>query len=119
MTIISLAGAELIAPIIACVFYGIYLVTLGIAGRQLLTTETGQWKQRSAINWVIVGVSVVLFVNSTLNLVVALITIYQAFVLYKGPGGPDHIFMHGSGWKTITKVCGFVGFGLPCFIHLR
>jgi hypothetical protein len=59
--------------------------------------KTGQWKQRSATNWVIVGVSVVLFVNSTLNLVVALITIYQAFVLYKGPGGPDHIFMHGSG----------------------
>ncbi|KAJ7321650.1 hypothetical protein DFH08DRAFT_941901 [Mycena albidolilacea] len=103
MTIISLARTELIAPIITCVFYGIYLVTLGIAGRQLLTTETGQWKQRPAINWVIVGVSVVLFVNSTLNLVVVLITIYQAFVLYKGPGGPDHIFMHGSGWKTITK----------------
>ncbi|KAJ7302525.1 hypothetical protein DFH08DRAFT_905135 [Mycena albidolilacea] len=103
MSNLSLSGAELIALIIGAVLYGIYLVTLGIAGRSLLMTETGQWKRRSAINWVIVVVSAVLFVNGTLNLIVASITVYQAFVLYTGSGGPEHIFTHGSGWQTITK----------------
>ncbi|KAJ7809989.1 hypothetical protein B0H14DRAFT_3758333 [Mycena olivaceomarginata] len=60
MSNLSLSGAELIALIIGAVLYGIYLVTLGIAGRSLLMTETGQWKRRSAINWVIVVVSAVL-----------------------------------------------------------
>ncbi|KAJ7839827.1 hypothetical protein B0H14DRAFT_2786241 [Mycena olivaceomarginata] len=90
MSNLSLSGAELIALIIGAVLYGIYL--------------TGQWKRRSAINWVIVVVSAVLFVNGTLNLIVASITVYQAFVVYTGPGGPEHIFTHGSGWQTITKV---------------
>ncbi|KAF7362710.1 Carboxylic ester hydrolase [Mycena venus] len=79
------------------------LVTLGIAGRLLLTTESGKLKRRSAINWIIVVVSIVLFVNGTLNLVVSTITVVQAFVLYTGPGGAEHIFTHGSGWQTIVK----------------
>lgn len=115
MSNLSLSGAELIALIIGAVLYGIYLVTLGIAGRSLLMTETGQWKRRSAINWVIVVVSAVLFVNGTLNLIVASITVYQAFVLYTGPGGPEHIFTHGSGWQTITKVGSRVSLSLAFF----
>jgi hypothetical protein len=116
MSNLSLSGAELIALIIGAVLYGIYLVTLGIAGRSLLMTETGQWKRRSAINWVIVVVSAVLFVNGTLNLIVASITVYQAFVVYTGPGGPEHIFTHGSGWQTITKVGSRVSLSLALFL---
>jgi len=95
MSSLSLPAAELIAQTLGSVLYGIYLVTLGIA--------SGQWKHRSSINWIIVVVSVVLFVNATLDLVVATITVMQAFVLYTGPGGAEHIFTHGSGWQTIVK----------------
>jgi hypothetical protein len=104
MTSLLLPAAELIAQTFGCILYGIYLVTLGIAGRFLLTTESGRWKRRSEIKWVMVVVSGLLFVNSTLDLVVATITIVQAFVLYTGPDGATHIFTHGSGWQTMTKV---------------
>jgi hypothetical protein len=105
MSSLSLPAAELVAQTFGCVMYGIYLVTLGLAGRVLLTKDSGQqWRRGSEIKWVLVAVSVLLFVNATLDLVVATITVVQAFVLYQGPGGPSHIFTHGSGWQTMTKV---------------
>ncbi|KAJ7305629.1 hypothetical protein DFH08DRAFT_902483 [Mycena albidolilacea] len=104
MSSLSLPAAELVAQTLGCVMYGIYLVTLGLAGRVLLTKDSGQqWRRGSEIKWVLVVVSVLLFVNATLDLVVATITLVQAFVLYQGPGGPSHIFTHGSGWQTMTK----------------
>ncbi|KAJ7893026.1 hypothetical protein B0H13DRAFT_1625340 [Mycena leptocephala] len=103
MATLSLPAAELLAQTFGCVLCGIYLVTLGIAGRFLLTTDSGRWKRSSEIKWVMVVVSGLLFVNSTLDLVVSTITDVQAFVLYSGPGGATHIFTHGSGWQTMTK----------------
>ncbi|KAF7345797.1 Carboxylic ester hydrolase [Mycena venus] len=103
MTSLSLPAAELIAQTFGCVLYGIYLVTLGIAARFLLIADSGRWKRSSEIRWIMVVVSGLLFVNSTLDLVVSTITVVQAFVLYSGPGGAAHIFTHGSGWQTMTK----------------
>ncbi|KAJ7458819.1 hypothetical protein B0H11DRAFT_2199390 [Mycena galericulata] len=103
MSGLSLPAAELIEQTISNMLYGIYLVTLGITGRLLLTTESGRWKRRSEIKWIMVAVSVLLFVNSTLDLIVSTITLVQAFVLYTGPGGATHIFSHGSGWQTMIK----------------
>lgn len=100
----SLAAAELIAPILGAMAYGIHLVTFGIAMRRLLTTESGRLKNRSEIRWIMVVVACVLLINATLDLVVAIITLVQAFVLYKGPGGAEHIFMHGDSWQAMTKV---------------
>ncbi|KAF7336234.1 hypothetical protein MVEN_02171300 [Mycena venus] len=91
---VSLPLAELIGHTLASVSYGVYLVTLGIV--------VGQ-RRRSKINWVILVVSVVLFVNATLNLVVVDITIVEAFVLYTGPGGAETILTDGSGWKNMIR----------------
>jgi len=41
--------------------------------------------------------------NSTLDLSVAMSTIVQAFVSYKGPGGPAHVFKNASSWQAFTK----------------
>ncbi|KAF7362711.1 Carboxylic ester hydrolase [Mycena venus] len=103
MTSLSLPAAELIAQTLGCIVYGIYLVTLGIAGRLLLTTESGKLKRRSEMNWIILVVSIVLFVNGTLNLVVATITVVQAFVVHTDPSGVELFFRHGSGWQTVVK----------------
>ncbi|KAF8172915.1 hypothetical protein K438DRAFT_1611300 [Mycena galopus ATCC 62051] len=103
MSGLSLASAELVAHTFDGVMYGIYLVTLGIAGRSMLTAKSGEWKRRSEINWITVGVSVVLFVNATLNIVISTITLVEGFVLYEGPGGADQFFANGSGWQTLTK----------------
>ncbi|KAK6983843.1 carboxylic ester hydrolase [Favolaschia claudopus] len=100
---LSLPTAELVEQTLGCIMYGIYLVTLGIAGRILLTKDGGErWRRRSEIKWAMVIASVLLFVNSTLDLVIASITLVQAFN-YDGPGGPSRIFTHGSGWQTMIK----------------
>ncbi|KAF7360062.1 Carboxylic ester hydrolase [Mycena venus] len=97
----SLPAAELAAVFVGCVLYGIYLVTLGIALRVIFTTKSGR-KHRSEINWIVVAVSAILFVNSTLDLAVVFNTIVEAF-LYTGPGGSEHVFKNGSGWETFVK----------------
>ncbi|KAK7045015.1 carboxylic ester hydrolase [Favolaschia claudopus] len=102
---VSLLAAELAGNFVACILYGIYLVTLGIAGRVLLTTTTasGRRRARTSLNWVVVGVSVVLFVSATLDLAVSFTTLVDAFVIYKGPDGPLHVFKDRSGWETFIK----------------
>ncbi|KAJ7211409.1 hypothetical protein GGX14DRAFT_363024 [Mycena pura] len=100
---ISQAAAELIEQFVGCMLYGIYLVTFGIAERRLLTTDSGRWRRRSEIRWVMLVVSILLFVNATVDISVATITLLDAFVFYTGPGGDAHIFSHGSGWQTMTK----------------
>ncbi|KAF7345260.1 Carboxylic ester hydrolase [Mycena sanguinolenta] len=101
MASLSLPAAELVAHTVGGVLYGIYLVTLGIAGRKILFSRG--WKRRTATNWINVVVLVVLFTNGTLNFVVSTIEVIQAFVLYTGPGGAAEFFAHGSGWQTLTK----------------
>ncbi|KAF7358615.1 Carboxylic ester hydrolase [Mycena sanguinolenta] len=100
---LSLPTAELVAIFIGSVLYGIYLVTLGITTRVLLTKETGHWRTRSEVNWIAVSFCGMLFVNSTLDLSLGMYQIVDAFVLYTGPGGPLDVFMHGSSWQTVIK----------------
>ncbi|KAJ7029478.1 hypothetical protein C8F04DRAFT_1237045 [Mycena alexandri] len=100
---LSLAAAELIAPILGATAYGIHLVTFGIAMQRLLTTESGRLKHRAEVRWIMVVVACVLLINATLDLVVAIITLVQAFVLYTGPGGAEQIFLHGDSWQAMTK----------------
>ncbi|KAJ6506927.1 hypothetical protein C8R45DRAFT_1069831, partial [Mycena sanguinolenta] len=100
---ISQPAAELIEHSVGCMLYGIYVVTFGIAERRLLITDSGRWKRRSEIRWVMLVVSILLFVNVTVDMSVATITLLDAFVFYTGPGGAAHIFSNGSGWQTMTK----------------
>ncbi|KAJ6530061.1 hypothetical protein DFH09DRAFT_934410, partial [Mycena vulgaris] len=104
MSTLSLPAAELIANFLSSVLYGIYLVTLGITGRVLLTTaDSGRWKHRSEMNWIPICVCTILFVNVTVDLSLAMVLNVQAFVAYTGPGGPNRVFTHASGWQTFTK----------------
>lgn len=99
MSDLSLPAAELIEQSTSCMLYGIYIVTCGIAGRRLLTTDSGRWKRRSEIRWVMLVVSIFLFVNATLDVVVATITLLDAFVF-----DTANVLSHPSGWQTLTKV---------------
>ncbi|KAF7296949.1 Carboxylic ester hydrolase [Mycena indigotica] len=103
---LSLPAAHLLAVYIATFMYGIYVVTLGMAGRALLTLPSGEWRTRRDINWIILAVFCALFINDTLDTVLALLEAMDAFAIYSGPGGPTHVFSHGSGFMTLTKtVC--------------
>ncbi|KAJ7689601.1 hypothetical protein B0H17DRAFT_937183 [Mycena rosella] len=101
---LSLPAAELALTFIASVMYGIYLVTLGIAARVLLTKDDSErWRQRSEINWIVVAVAAVMFVNATLDLSLNMNLFVGAFLLYTGPGGAEHVFAHASSWSNVTE----------------
>ncbi|KAJ7218213.1 hypothetical protein C8J57DRAFT_1732297 [Mycena rebaudengoi] len=101
---ISLPEAELLAVFIHCILYGVYLVTLGMTARVLLTNESGQWRTRSELNWIALVVCTMLFLNATVDTVFVMIQIVEAFVGYKGPGGAIHVFTQGSSWQSMIKV---------------
>jgi hypothetical protein len=94
---VSFLAAQLATAFVGCFLYGISLVTLGLTLRVLLTEESGRLRTRSQTNWITVSVSVILLLNSTLDLGTDVI---DAFVVYNGPGGPAHVFMEGSGWRN-------------------
>jgi hypothetical protein len=98
----SLLVVELCAVFLSSMLYGIYLVTLGIAARVLFTAEH---RIHPSINWKTVGVSVLLFANATLHLVLAIHTSIRAFILYTGPGGPEAIYKSASQWENYVRVC--------------
>ncbi|KAK7045012.1 carboxylic ester hydrolase [Favolaschia claudopus] len=108
---LPLLAAELAANFVSCILYGIYLVTLGMAVQVLLTKKSASGRRMrrrgwAELNWVMLGVEGVLLVNSTLDLSVAFATLVEAFVNYRGPGGPIHVFEDRSGWGTFVKtVC--------------
>ncbi|KAJ7689589.1 hypothetical protein B0H17DRAFT_1066231 [Mycena rosella] len=84
---LSLPAAELALTFIASVMYGIYL----------------RWRHRSEINWIVVAVAAVMFVNATLNLSLNMNLFVGAFLLYTGPGGAEHVFAHVSSWSNVAK----------------
>ncbi|KAJ7611731.1 hypothetical protein FB45DRAFT_315522 [Roridomyces roridus] len=101
----SLPGAELMSNFISCGMYGIYIVTLGMAWRVLLMTETGRIRSRREIHWVILSVSTLLSIGSTLDLILGLTLTYQALVVYDGPGGAQHVYAHATSWQNFVKSC--------------
>ncbi|KAJ7266319.1 hypothetical protein C8J57DRAFT_1718195 [Mycena rebaudengoi] len=81
--------------------YGVYVVTLGIAARVLFSADC---RIHPSINWITVGMSVVLFANATLYVALEMHMSVRAFILYTGPGGPSDIFMSASHWETYVRL---------------
>ncbi|KAJ7219623.1 hypothetical protein C8J57DRAFT_1349597 [Mycena rebaudengoi] len=103
---LSLSAAKLLATLFACILYGIYLVTLGITIRVLLTNASGKWRTRSELHWIVIVVCALLFTNATINLVLGMVQVMYAFTGYTGPGGAMQIFLHSSSWQTMVKTVG-------------
>lgn len=115
--VLSFPAAELIGNFVACILYGVYLVTSGLAGRALLTTERGRIRRRSEIKWVNLVVAVVFLLNGTFDLILSLSLTFRAFVLYTGPGGAEHVFLDAANWQNLAKVTGLFPVILLCVSH--
>nr|GAT44722.1 predicted protein [Mycena chlorophos] len=101
---VSLVEAEMLALCLGLFLNGIYIVTLGIAGRVLLTNPEGRLRSAREINWVLLTVFVALFLNDTMDTVLEIVQAMNAFALYTGPGRAEHVFLRGSSSITLAKV---------------
>jgi hypothetical protein len=93
--------AQIVALFMEAVAYGIYLVTLGLCVKALFWGSTGQ---KDRYNWPLVAVAGLMCVFATSDLAFRLLHNLDAFIFYKGPGGPDVEFEDISYWVNVMKV---------------
>ncbi|KAJ6468621.1 hypothetical protein C8R47DRAFT_803220 [Mycena vitilis] len=96
---LSLLAAELFSIFVACALYGIYIVTVGMAARVLLRTRSGRPGSRLLVG----AVTLILFVNQTLDLGVGMDMLVRAFVPHNGPEGAERVFRDTSSWQAFAK----------------
>lgn len=93
--------AQIVALFMEAVAYGIYLVTLGMCIQVLFWGRTGR-KER--YNWPLVAVAASMFIFATFDVSFGLRHNLDAFIFYKGSGGPDAEFEDISYWVNVMKV---------------
>ncbi|KAJ6557046.1 hypothetical protein DFH09DRAFT_1084394 [Mycena vulgaris] len=94
--------ARLIALFVSCVLYGILLMTFIPSIRSLLcsASQKFQLKRRADIKFPIVAATSIMFLVSSVSVVLSLQSVIDAFVDYKGPGGALELYdTVNAGWK--------------------
>ncbi|KAJ3505595.1 hypothetical protein NLJ89_g7332 [Agrocybe chaxingu] len=93
--------AQMIALFLQAIFYGIYVVTFIQALTGIFSSKSLGSSSRLTIHWPTLVVTMLLFFNSTLNLVLGLIRIMQAYIYdVKSTKAIDQL---GVDWINITK----------------
>ncbi|KAF7353742.1 hypothetical protein MVEN_01059600 [Mycena venus] len=95
--------AQIVGLFLESVFWGIYLITFFLCLRVLLFNSNYDRKRLSDFNWPMLTVCLCMCAFATMDVAVGLLHNIQAFVLYKGPGGPAEEFSHISDWVNIVK----------------
>jgi hypothetical protein len=97
--------AQIVALFMEAVTYGIYLVTLGLCIRALFWGSTGR---KDRYNWPLIIVAGLMCVFATFDVAFGLRHNLDAFIFYKGSGGPDAEFEDISYWVNVMKVSGYI-----------
>ncbi|RPD71692.1 hypothetical protein L226DRAFT_547169 [Lentinus tigrinus ALCF2SS1-7] len=100
--------AQLVALYMQCIFYGAVLITVGYGLRVLLWSRDGQFKGRTHINWIMVGVTMAMFTIATMEMAFGLIHVLQAFIYYTGPGGAKGELSDISNWVNVMRTADYV-----------
>ncbi|KAL4250252.1 hypothetical protein ABKN59_003110 [Abortiporus biennis] len=95
-----LAEARLVALFMECIGYGIYLVTLGHALHVLFSRNDGIKRPKSIP---LLASTLFFAVLTTLDVAASFRFNLVAFVLYRGPGGPEEVFAMVSYWTNVTQ----------------
>lgn len=93
--------AELVSLFMGSASYGVYLVTLGMCIRCLFW---GRFGRKERYNWPLVIVAASMFVFTTLDVSFALKHCIDAFISYKGSGGPNAVFEDVSSYVNVIRV---------------
>lgn len=92
------------ALMVESTLYGIYLVTFVACLRRLLRTEDRNWKHLRDVNLTITLVVVLMFISSTLNLLLLLVHNTQDVISDPEEGS----FIVGRAWSKLLRVLTFL-----------
>jgi hypothetical protein len=98
----TLGAATLTALFMESVFYGLFLATF-FQTIYTLVFARDAFKRRT-VRWTLVFVAFGMFVIGTLDLVLLFKRVLDAFVGYRGPGGPDARLKEISDWVNPARV---------------
>jgi hypothetical protein len=91
--------------------YGMYLVTCCFCAQTLFwIPQPGggeRLRQRSEIQWLLVGIFCFIFVVSTFDDIIGLLHMILAFVKYRGAGGPKEELTNIHDWINIARVSSY------------
>lgn len=102
MAVFPIDEAQLISLFMEAVTYGVYLVTLGMCIQALFMGSVG--REGRSRNWPLIIVAAAMFVFETLNIACSLRFSLDAFIFYKGSGGPTAVFRKISYAVNVMKV---------------
>ncbi|KAI0027984.1 hypothetical protein K488DRAFT_35307, partial [Vararia minispora EC-137] len=96
--------AQIVALFVESVLYGVFLVTFGMTVRTLLFSRGDSSTVRSGgQHYFFVVVAFAFFVVATFDEAMVLRHVLDAFIYYKGPGGPNGEFSMISYWVNVMK----------------
>jgi len=81
---LNIVTAQIGGFFVTSVLYGLYLYTF-FQCLYALVRSGSRWKEYSDINWGLVAITLILFVNGTLNVSLGLLRLIQQFSLHIGP----------------------------------
>jgi hypothetical protein len=100
MTVIPIDEAQLVSLVLESITYGMYLVSFGMCVRALLSRNG----KEQALNWPLVGVAMLMFALESMNIMCSIHFNLDAFIRYRGPGGPSAVFHKISYPVNVIKV---------------
>lgn len=95
--------AHLVSLFTESVFYGLFLATFVGLLRAILWNGTS-FNAAKHVRWALLSVACTMFVVATVDLILNLKHNLNAFIYYKGPGGPVGEFSKISHWINIARV---------------
>ncbi|RPD71695.1 hypothetical protein L226DRAFT_573648 [Lentinus tigrinus ALCF2SS1-7] len=95
--------AELVALYMQAIFYGMGVVTVSYGLRVLMWNREGHFKGKDSVNWIMVGATLAMFTIATMEIAFGFQHDLDAFINYKGPGGPIAEFSKISNWVNVMK----------------
>ncbi|TFK31707.1 hypothetical protein BDQ12DRAFT_660139, partial [Crucibulum laeve] len=102
MSNFPISQARMVAFFAENIIYGLYLVTLGYTIGALFSTGT-RWRHIRELNYGMVVVTFIMFVNTTVGLVTGFLVIWQGFLVPLEAGGGLASFTDISDWRPVLK----------------
>lgn len=104
-----IAEAQMVGLFMECVAYGMFLVTFGLCIKALLCRRDQLvLKPLRDVHWGMFVVAILMFIFATFDVAFGLRHNLDAFIFYKGPGGPTEEFQDIGYWVNIMKTVDFV-----------
>jgi hypothetical protein len=111
----SVSEGQLLGLFLESTFWGIHLLTYGACMKALFFDEDG-FKPRSRRSPLMLFISSALFLVATICQSLLVYHNFEAFIRYKGAGGPEGRFTEPNNWVNVVRVSSLLSYNCDGWI---